>query len=431
MADACPFRGLRYNTHVVGNLASVLSPPFDTISPTLQRDLYQRSPYNVVRLEAGEQLDSDTSADNRYTRARELLSLWKTREVLIRDPQPAFYLLRHEFTYGGRVLSRHGLVACVRLEDYDRRVVLPHEFTGERDKQDRLALMEACQANFSPIMCLYQDRGKHLASIFEAVFHEAPMASVSNADGQDYALWRIDSSAEVRAIRGALASEPIYIADGHHRYETALRYRDLHRAASAKPPAGEPAFDFALMTLIEFQDPGLMVLPYHRVLGPLDQDTIRRVEESLKEWFEVAPAEGDSSLESLLDEVERKGRDGQVVGLLGPQGSGPLILRLKPRDDLTSEGPIGESEPWLLEEQILKPLLGNSLEGHIAYVHDAGEAEELARSEQGYIAFFLKPFPLDLFRAIVDTGQKLPRKSTFFYPKLPTGVIINSLEGTL
>ena len=177
MADVRPFKGLRYNLRTVGELSDIISPPFDTIPPQLQESLYRRSPYNVVRLEAGEKRASDTPQDNRYTRSAALLKEWMDKGALVREEKPAFYLVQHTFetgdgkTGGGNTgararVSRLELMACVRLEEYERRVVLPHEYTRDEDKRDRLALMEACRANFSPIMCLYRDEGKRLSPIF-------------------------------------------------------------------------------------------------------------------------------------------------------------------------------------------------------------------------------------------------------------------------
>ena len=426
MADVRPFRGLLYNTNLVQDLAAVVAPPFDTISAQLQEALHQRSPYNVVRLEAGEQSDSDTNEDNRYTRAASTFREWQTIDVLARDSDPVFYLLRHDFTHEGHLRSRLGLIASVKLEEYDQRVVLPHEFTGQRDKDDRLALMEACQANFSPIMVLYRDSQGLLDTIFQRAVQHDPALRASGADAQDYALWRITDPNDIKAIRQALVSLPLYIADGHHRYETALRYNQLHPTTDA-----EAASRCMMMVLVEFQDPGLMVLPYHRVLGPLQPGQLDAVWNTFREWGEIVPASNTGDMALLQSEVESEGLEGPVVALLGPKGDGPYLLKIRRRQEMASWGPMAESEPWLLEEKILTQALGDSLEGCLSYVHDTGEAEALARSDSPHMALLLKAFPLDLFQRIVDTGQKLPRKSTFFYPKLPTGLVINSLEGTL
>ena len=186
-----------------------------------------------------------------------------------------------------------------------------------------------------------------------------------------------------------------------------------------------------MMALVEFHDPGLMVLPYHRVLGPLDPGQLDAVWSTLRAWGDISPIPGGGDISMVQTAVENAGREGLAVGLLGPKGDGPYLLRIRQCPEMASWGPMAESEPWLLEEKMLPPALGDALEGCLTYVHDAGEAEALARSDTPHVALFLKAFPLDLFQRIVDTGAKLPRKSTFFYPKLPTGLVMNSLEGPL
>ena len=455
MADVHPFRGLRYNPQVVGELSRIICPPFDTIPPELHSSLYQRSPYNVVRLESGERLPSDTPQDNRYTRSAALLSEWIDERSLVREEAPAFYLVQHTFHHGGNDGGNHiregrsrlELIACVRLEDYERRVVLPHEYTRDADKQDRLALMEACSTNFSPIMCLYRDEGERVSAVLRQAMAGQPVNDFSDPGGQTYKLWKIDDPAQAAEITGAMASSPLYIADGHHRYETALNYRDLmaSRRRGGPAEAGAEAFNFVMMGLIQFDDPGLMVLPYHRVVGNLDGPTLERVRGAIHEFFQVErfPGEGQPGwaglLDGFLEEIEDRGREQMVMGLLDPQsflGAGPgnnglHLLTLKEGVDLDRWGPVGRSEAWILEEQALRPILGDSLARCVDYIHDGDETERRVRDGEFQLGFFLKPFPLDLFANIMDLGLRLPPKSTFFYPKLPTGIVINPLEGTL
>jgi uncharacterized protein (DUF1015 family) len=432
MADVRPFKGLRYNTEIVGELTNIVSPPFDTIPPDLQRSLHGRSPYNVVRLEAGERLPSDTDQDSRYTRSAALFADWMDKAVMVREDTPTFYLVQHTFRSQDREMSRLELMACVKLEEYERRVVLPHEYTRDEDKRDRLALMEACNANFSPIMCLYRDREHRLSSIFQLTMAGPSIMDFSDAGDQGYQVWRIDGQEQINGIREALASRPLYIADGHHRYETALTYRDLTRSGKVGVQDGDEAFNFMMIGLVEFDDPGLMVLPYHRVLGSLPDVDLARVRDVLSTFFDSEALSGGvrAGLGEFLDEIEFRGRDRLVMGLLDPSISGGYqILTLKRGIVRDEWGPIGDSEAWILEEQVLKPILGNSLGKCIDYIHDGDEAEKRVNGGEFQMGFFLKPFPLGLFEAVMDMGQRLPPKATFFYPKLPTGLVINLLEG--
>ena len=437
MADVRPFKGLRYDPLVAGDPSRIICPPFDTIPPELQRTLYQQSSYNAVRLEAGERLPSDTAEDNRYTRSCAQLKDWIARGVLARDEEPAFYLVQHSFDIHGAERTRLELMACVRLEEYERRAVLPHEYTRDEDKRDRLALIEACHANFSPIMCLYRDGSGTVSAVLHRAMAGVPLLQFSDLGQQGYRVWKVDDLAETAQIHRAMSSGPLYIADGHHRYETALAYRDLrtsgHAGTLSPHEASDEAFNFVMMGLIGFDDPGLMVLPYHRVLGGLDDVELNRVREGLERLFDIAPfSPGDQrDFEAFLQEIELRGRDRLVLGLLDPQAGTPQLLTLKTGIDPASWGPIAGSEAWVLEEQVLKPVLGASMLRCLSYVHDGGDAESRVRSGEHQMGFFLKRFPLDLFETIMNLGQRLPPKSTFFYPKLPTGLVMNLLEGSL
>jgi len=433
MADVRPFRGLRYNQTIVGELSGIICPPFDTISAELQTSLEHRSPYNVVRLELGETLPTDTPEDNRYTRTSDLLRTWLGERVLVREGRPTFYLVQHSFQFRGLQRSRLELMGCVRVEDYERRAVLPHEFTRDEDKRDRLALMQACHANFSPIMCLYRDEEGRLSDVLQRVLATPPLVEFSAPGDQSYRLWKIEDVALTDAMRKALAPGPLYIADGHHRYETALNYRDLAVSDEGGVQTGEEASNFVIMGLIGFDDPGLLVLPYHRVVGGLTPDALRGVKERLSALFdsEVIPASGLGGVEGLLEDVEVRGKDRLVMGLLDSERPGPQLLSLREDANPGAWGLLGRSEAWILEQQVLKPVLGDSLEQAIAYVHDGEEAAELVANGQYQLGFLLKAFPLDLFETIVNSGERLPPKSTFFYPKLATGLVINPLNGNL
>ena len=432
MADVRPFKGLRYGTGMAADLPWLICPPFDTIPIGLQKLLYQQSPYNVVRLEAGDRQPPDSPQNNRYTRAAATFKDWMDNDILVRERDPAFYLVQHTFTLKGKETARLELMGCVRLEDYQRRVVLPHEYTRDEDKSDRLALMEACNANFSPIMCLYRDEEKGLSAVFQRTMAEPALADFSDAGGQSYRMWKIDSPDRVRRINEVLSTRPLYIADGHHRYETALTYRDLMSTRHGGTTTGDEASNHVMMGLIEFNDPGLAVLPYHRVLGGLDDVTLTQVKEGLEELFDARPfhLEGQSGLEAFLEDIERQGRERLVLGLLEPMDRGGCqLLNIRHGTNLDAWGPIGHSEAWILEQQVLKPILGDSLARCLDYVHDANEAEKKVKSGESQMGFFLKPFPLDLFETIMNLGHRLPPKSTFFYPKLATGLVINLMDG--
>ena len=427
MADVRPFRGLRYNSDIAGCLPDIIAPPFDTISPDLQESLYDRSPHNVVRLEAGKRLPTDTPYDNRYTRTASLLSQWLSGNVLRREESPCYYLVRHGFNIGGGRTSRLELMATVGLAEYDERVVLPHENTRDADKEDRLALISAARANISPIMSLYRDPTGAVPAALAKASATEPLVEFTDVGGQEYAMWKLDDPSDVERIRAALSDRPLYIADGHHRYETALNYR---RAISGESGGSRPApWDFVMMGLVDFDDPGLRVLPYHRTLSGLDQSGLESMREKLRAVFQWEPVDTSLGLEGLEGVVGESGKSRLSVGLFDPTDTGQNLLTFKNTVHPVARGPLAQSEAWILEQHVLNPLLGEALGRHVDYVHDLEEMERRAEDGECQMGFLLKPFPLDVFETVMDRGLKLPPKSTFFFPKLATGLVMNPLDG--
>lgn len=426
MANVTPFRGWRYNPAMVDDLAAVLCPPYDLITPRIQQALMDRHPLNVIHLEAGEGLDWSADPADRYAETAQRFDEWLSSGVLRQDTEPGYYLMRHGFTLNGRQRTRLGLIACVGIEDYDTRQVLPHEFTEAPAIRDRVRLMESVSANISPIMSLYRDADNELATVFERVMSTTPEVDAQDEYGTDSALWRISDPADVAAISQFFASRPVFLADGHHRYEASRHYQQARHAEGGV--SGSPAHDYVMMTLISYDDPGLVVLPYHRNLSGLGEELLDRVKQRLYEVFEAEQADGLSP-DELVALVEERGRTGRVLAAVTPEGAQLLTLRDSSIGD--DWGSLAVSEAWVLEEKVLRPELGDATLRHLGFLHDHDEAAEGVGSGALQMAFFLKPFPMDAFEEIVGRGQRLPRKSTFFYPKLPTGLVINRIDGDI
>jgi uncharacterized protein (DUF1015 family) len=429
MADFRPFRGWRYNQEAAGDLAQVICPPYDLINPEMEESLRRKSPFNVVHLEGGEAPHPAGPGDDPYARAAALFGRWQREGVLRRDQEPCFYLVRHGFSYGGKDLSRLELYGCLRVEPYETRQVLPHEFTRPAPVQDRVRLMQAAQANFSPIMSLYRDREGVLAPVWPQVTSGTPAAEAHDDAGGRFTMWRVTAPSLQQSIRRALGQEAVFLADGHHRYEAALQFQ---RLAGGPARDQDAAGNFVMMALISFDDPGLMVLPYHRVLKGLSPEDLEAVRRRLDVIFESQPVDlaADPHADALVARVASLGRRRQVMGLVAAGGAGRL-LSLREGADRSGWGPLAVSEAWVLEEQVLKPVLGEAVQRHISYVHDHQGAVAQTASGVQQLAFLLRPFPLDRFEAIVGQGQRLPPKSTFFYPKLATGLVISQLSGPL
>jgi uncharacterized protein (DUF1015 family) len=426
-----PFRGWRYDPDVVGDPASVLCPPYDLITPEMQASLRQTSPYNVVHLEAGEGLDWDNPAHDQYSDTASLFREWTGKGVLRRDTEPSYYLSRQVFLHQGTKCTRLGLTACVGLAPYDSGQVLPHEYTESPAVRDRVSLMKACNANFSPIMALYRDAEGVLPALFQKVMSGPPVLDVDDGLGLRATLWQIASASLSEPISRFFQDKAIFLADGHHRYEAALQFQGDKLGSGGTGPS--QADNFVMMTLIGFDDPGLLVLPYHRLLGGLSPDKYSEVRQALSGIFDSTPILNGKPVdaESVAQEVAGRGLDRHAIGMVGPAGEAPVLLTLRQGVDWRNWGPLAVSEAWILEERVLKPVLGDTTLSHLGYIHDHHEAVESVISGGRQLAFLLKPFPIAQFETVVSQGQRLPRKSTFFYPKLPTGLVINQLEGTL
>ena len=427
MAEVSPFRGWRFNPSMVGDMASVLCPPYDMIDEATQEELKRQNKYNVIHLEAGEGLDWNTSAKEQYTAASNLFDQWRKEEVLRQDEEPCYYLMRHSFPLGGKTMVRIGLIASVGLEDYKTRQILPHEFTQAPAIQDRVWLMESLSANISPIMSIFRDTESVLSQVFKQVMTGTPEFDATDDSDNGTALWRISDSGLQRQVSEFFVNRPIYLADGHHRYEAARQYQlDRHRESEdAKAP--NLAHNHVMMTLIAFDDPGLVVLGYHRTLNNVPDDKLARIKAKLNELFDSSPLSGNS--DALIEQVDEQGVNKRLLASVDIDGAKMLTLKESAVDP--TWGALASSEAWVLEEQVLRPELGDTTLNHLDFMHDHGEAVEQARKGELQMTFLLKPFPLDAFESIVGGGQRLPRKSTFFFPKLPTGLVINRLEGEL
>ena len=427
MATIKPFRGCRYDPAAVGNLSSVICPPYDMIGPQLKTELQQRSPYNAVHLEGGEQPDPvDPQAG--YQQAAGLFQRWLADGVIRQDDPASFYLMRHAYDFGGRRYQHLGLFADVLVEDYDAGSVLPHEFTREPSVLDRVALLDACQAQFSPILSLYRDAEGSLKQVFDRIIAEPPDGSAATPAGGNAEFWRIDDATIQASIIDTFAGRAIFLADGHHRYEAALRYRRSRPDAEQSDDGA--ASNYVMMSLVEFDDPGLLLLPYHRVAGGMSDDQLEAVRSSMDAVFESRPMNPDVTPAAAVAEVARVGENGHCFAVFWADGP-PTIHTLRDGVDWASWGQLAVSEAWLLQDRVLSPVLGDALSQHIDYSPDHEDIVQQVNVGQQQAAILLKPFPLEPFRQIVSAGNRLPPKSTFFYPKLPTGLVINRLSGSI
>jgi uncharacterized protein (DUF1015 family) len=420
VTDVRPFRALRYDPKRV-DLARVLVPPYDVISVDERARLWERDPHCAIRLELTRGVGEESRTD--YVDVAERLGEWQRSGVLVRDAQPAFYALRQRFAGpdGSRV-ERVGWFAALRLEDYEKRVVRPHERTLAAPKADRLKLLRATRANLSAVFFLYEDRELALGPLLAAALEAPAAAPVRDADGVEHTLVRVEDPGSVAAIQRFLADRPCVVADGHHRYETALQYRD--ERLRAEPGAGEDApFRSIFAYFANAYAPGTLLLPIHRVIleGPAPTDAAWR--ERLAGWEERSAAvEGAEEIPALLARLLEPLRHRHAFA--ADDGSGKLRVFVRAAD--------GELGVRVVHREVLEGVFGIDeaavRDGAVDFPKSALAAARQVRAGHGAVAIYLNPLePEDVFR-VTAAGELLPQKSTFFHPKLPTGLLFRSLE---
>ncbi len=435
MAEIRPFRGVRYNQSLVGDLSAVICPPYDIITPQMQQELYHCSEYNFVRLEFGRELPRDTAIESKYPRAAATLEQWLEKGVLRFDEVPAIYLHDHYFTYQGREYRRRGVIASVRLEEWDKMVIRPHEGTLAGPRSDRVSMLWACQANTSPILALFEDRGE-VSSILAMQENEAPVISLDGGGGERHRVRAITEPEVIRQIYHSLARKPLYIADGHHRYESALTYQRERRTCSSSTSADE-AYNFVMMALIDFADPGLIVLPPHRLVRGVSKAAMEGLTARLTTFFDVE--EWPTSTPGVWSQVDdllagEAGQDRLVLFGLAPERL--LILRLRDAATASQMMPYFHSDLYkglmvsVVDHIILERLLevdSEREEAVLAYSYDREDAISRVLDQEYQLALLLSPVRVEMVKAVADVGDRMPRKSTYFYPKTPAGLVFRRL----
>jgi uncharacterized protein (DUF1015 family) len=432
MAAIAPFMGLRYDLSRVGDAARVLAPPYDVIGQAERQELEARHPENVVRLELPR-----GDGEARYAGAARLLSTWTAGGVLRADPEPAAYLYEQQFTWAERAYTRRGFIAAVRLEPFERRVVLPHERTLSAPKEDRRRLMRATGAQISPVFGLYRDAEGAAEAELAAATAGATDLDATTADGVRHRMWVVTDAQRLGRLAAVLRDKQILIADGHHRYETLLALRDELRPAGAPP--GTAAADFGMMFLARAEDPGLLVLPTHRLVSDLPAFDAAALRAAAAPAFEVTRGDERTAgaIEERLGRARQEATAGRAVFALRVRGERETTwLAQKPIVDLSALGPpaLRNLDVTVLHGVLLAPLLGIDAaamerQAFLSYTHDTAEA--LARVERGEVqaAFLMNATPVAQVLAACEAGFVLPQKSTYFQPKLATGLVMYRLDG--
>ncbi|MBI4188394.1 MAG: DUF1015 domain-containing protein [Chloroflexi bacterium] len=435
MAEIRPFRGIHYNKSLIKDWAAVICPPYDIISPQQQQELYLKSEFNFVRLEYTRELPQDTATDNKYTRAAATMEQWLKQGVLETDDTPAIYLHDQYFRYQRKEYKRRGIIARVKIEEWETKVVRPHEGTTSNPKSDRLSLLRALQANTSPILAIYDDHGQQITAILAAEARNKPLISLKSVDGEKHVIWAITRHEVVDHIISHLIEEPLYIADGHHRYESALTYQ-RERRASLPTASGQEGFNFVMMTLVDFADPGLIILPPHRLVRGISKPALSGLMSKLQLFFKVEELPlSKPGVWQQIDSLPTDTNETRLV-LFGLAPDRLFLLKLSNPAAASQMMPHFHSELYkkldvsIVDHIILEKLLGLSSEKEatsLAYSYDRQDAIKRVSAQEYQIALLLSPVKPTTIKAIADIGDKMPRKSTYFYPKLPSGLIVNRL----
>jgi uncharacterized protein (DUF1015 family) len=438
MAIVKPFKGIRYNTDKL-EISKVVTPPYDVISEEEQNAYYTCDPYNIIRLILGKHLKGDDKTKNRYSRALECYSAWQQDDYLIRDDQPALYLTSMDFSIDHKTYKRYGLIALVRLEDFKTGVVKPHEKTFSNVKSERLKLMIACQANLSPVFSLFPDHDRFvLDTLLHSVENLTPELAFDDDKNQSHKLWRILDPEVHATIEKAMSDKPIFIADGHHRYETALQYLSYLEQQQGKLPDSHPA-RYIMMYLSSMDDPGLVIRPAHRQLTTVPDNCLTDFLNNVTQYFDVKTLPFDAHtktdvLERFTHELS-EGKDLHRLGAYCKNHSAFILLTLKPdvmSDEKEIPPALRDLDVTLLTQIIFERILEldkKSLddENKITYTTSIEQAVENVDQGKCDMVMLLNPTRIDQVEAVANSGLTMPRKSTYFFPKVITGLVINDL----
>jgi uncharacterized protein (DUF1015 family) len=440
MAEIVPFCGWRYATEKVEDLAAVVIPPYDVISPVEQELFHQLSPYNMVHLELGKASADDTEVNNPHTRAGTYWQDWQKEGILTRDEHPALYYYELDYPAApGLRQTRYGFICTLRLEDFSSGFVRPHEKTFQSIKDERLSLMQACQANLSPVFALYSDPAMVVDHTLRLAREAAPVIAFRDREGMKHRLWRVVNPKTIQQVRALMLDKPIFIADGHHRYETALNYRAIQRQRLGQTSADAP-FEYIMMYLSNLDQGGLMILPTHRLLRHMGSWEPRDVLQNASAYFDIVDYEATVQGQSRWREDLEKGPSANetLIGCYWRHADAFYLLKARREVVLSYLAGCGVSEVLrsldvvILDQLLLRHLLGLpdaflASDRNIHFKQDLSEAVSAVQSGTYEVGFFINPTRIKQVQEVASAGLIMPHKATYFYPKVWSGLVIHSL----
>lgn len=433
MPEIQAFRGIRYNLGQIGSLSDVVAPPYDVIDPQLQEELYKKHPCNVVRLILNRQEPTDDEVSNRYSRAKRFLKNWQDEGVLFTEADPAVYVYHQEFTVDGQTFVRRGFMARMRLEPFGEGKVFPHEETMPGPIMDRLMLTAVCKANLSQIFGLYPDPANEAQNLLDAaVADKTPLVAIDHL-GVINRIWPVTDVATISALSKLIGPKPLFIADGHHRYTTALKYREqIHDSGALRPD--HPA-NFVLMMFVGMEDPGLVVLPTHRLFRGVPELTAQELSAKLGDCFRTEDAgQGPDLATTVWEDLETLGDQGRIAVFTKADNRWTIAELTDAGRAKMAEVATDHSEDWqslgvaLLHRLVMDHLLGQHELPKPGYVHQVQEVIEGLKTGEYPMAALVMPATVEHVREISLHGERMPAKSTYFYPKLLSGLVLNPVE---
>lgn len=439
MAEVAPFKGVLYNPKLIDDMADVTAPPYDVISKKEQDGLYKRHPNNVVRLILGKAEAGDKDQSDIHVRAAGYFRRWFEEKVLVQDAIPAFYLTRVIFSVEQETVSRFGLIGCVRLEPFEKGIVLPHERTFSKVKSERLKLMQACHSNFSPIFGLYADGNDILDKLEDTAQSRSPDMDLTDDKGSRHTLWRITDADTQSHIQSALQDQSIYIADGHHRYETALNYREWVKANDSQFDSNHPA-NFVMMSLSSLKDPGMVILPAHRLLKDVSEAEMTAMLSKAETYFKIQSFSTRTGMEAALNQLDAAlaqnvSRNAIGVCMKNQDALHILVLKSGVMDRLFGNEmavPLQDLDVSVLTRLLMMELLGFNQArlddaSKIRYATTSRDAVAAVQAAKADMAFILNHTKIEQVQRVAENGLIMPRKSTYFFPKVISGQVMNLL----
>ena len=447
MAEILPFKGLRYNPEKIKDISKVITPPYDVISEKERDDYYQLHPENIIRLILGKDLPGDDQSNNKYTRSAEFFDTWRKEEILKEEAEPAIYIYAQEFTLSGKKYVRRGFISLVKLEDFQTGQIYPHEHTLAKPKEDRMNLMKACNSNLSQVFTFFEDEDSKVSNLLHKVSGGEPGTGVTpdidftDIYGVKNLLWVVKDKTVIEELILQMKDRALFIADGHHRYETSRNFRNFMRARYGRRPPYR-SYEYLMMYLTNMTDQGLTVLPSHRLIKRYDNFQLQSFLGKLEDCFDIStvpisnsnnPQTG-SNLRKLLME---KGHVDSVIGFHHSGGEVCYLFSLKPgaRDRMGDDLHLSlkKLDVLILSRLIFQKALGFSKEDLddeeiFHYQSDMGKAISLVNSRDFQMVFLLNPTKIDHVREIASDALIMPRKSTYFYPKVLSGLVFNKID---